>query len=209
MDEERYKSITDLAHAIAASAAAGKYYTKNRFDKEHYENILKYSREILSLGSDIPLEKAEELLEGNDGYQTPKVETRAIIFNDKDEVLLVKDHDGLWNPPGGWCEYNYSVFDNTIKEGLEETGHNIMPYRLAAVFDHRKDNNPRSMFSASKFFVLCRDLGGEFKENIETTEMGYFPLDKLPELNTHKTNLMQLELCLKASKAEVWETVFD
>ncbi|MCR4689310.1 MAG: NUDIX hydrolase N-terminal domain-containing protein, partial [Saccharofermentans sp.] len=104
MDEARYKSITELAHSIMASAAAGRYYTRNKFDKEHYDNILKCAQEIVSLGSDIPLELSRELLEGKDGYQTPKVETRAMIFNGKEEVLLVRDHDGLWNPPGGWCE---------------------------------------------------------------------------------------------------------
>ncbi|MCR4689419.1 MAG: NUDIX domain-containing protein, partial [Saccharofermentans sp.] len=150
-----------------------------------------------------------ELLEGKDGYQTPKVETRAMIFNGKEEVLLVRDHDGLWNPPGGWCEYNCSIFDNTVKEALEETGHKVRPYRLAGVFDHRKDNNPKSMFSAAKFFVLCEDLGGEFKANIETTEIGYYALDNLPEINTHKANMKQLELCLEAYKAETWETYFD
>jgi len=209
MDEERYKTLTELAHAIEASAAAGRHYTANKFDIEHYENILGCAQKLLSLGSDIPLDKAEELLEGHDGYQTPKVETRAIIFDDKDRILLVRDHDGRWNPPGGWCEYDYSVKDNTIKEALEETGHDVRPYRLAAVFDHRKDNNPKSLFSAAKFFVLCEDLGGEFKPNIETTEIGYFSLDDLPDINTHKANIEQLRLCLRAARSDHWETFYD
>ncbi|MBO4681968.1 MAG: NUDIX hydrolase N-terminal domain-containing protein [Clostridiales bacterium] len=203
------KRLSEIAHELAAIASAGKWYTHNKFDIEHYENILKLSRELLTIGTDIAPEKAEELLEGNDGYQTPKVETRAVIFNEKEEVLLVKDFDGKWNPPGGWCEFNLPIGANAVKEAFEEAGIKAEPYRLAAVLDHRKNNNPNSMFSSCKCFILCRDLGGEFAPNIETTEARYFPMDGLPELNTHKCSPAQLELCLKAFRAETWETVFD
>lgn len=203
------KRLSEIAHELAAIATAGKWYTKNKFDTEHYENILDLSRELLTIGTDITPEQAADLLEGNDGYQTPKVETRAIIFNEKEEVLLVKDYDGKWTAPGGWCEFNYSVWDNTVKEALEEAGIKAEPYRLAAVLDHRKNNNPNSMFCACKCFVLCRNLGGEFVPNIETTESGYFSLNDLPEINERKVNLKEFRLCLEAFRADTWETVFD
>ena len=154
------KRISEIAHELAAIASAGKWYTKNKFDVEHYEDILKLSRELLTIGTDITPEQAADLLEGSDGYQTPKVETRAVIFNENEEVLLVRDFDGRWNPPGGWCEFNYSIRDNTVKEAFEEAGIKAEPYRLAAVLDHRKNNNANSMFCAAKCFVLCRDNGG-------------------------------------------------
>ena len=203
------KRVSGIAYRLAAIATAGKFYAKNEFDKEHYENILKLSRELLTIGTDITPEHAEDVLEGMHGYQTPKVETRAIIFNEDDQVLLVRDFDGRWNPPGGWCEHNMSIFDNTKKEASEEAGLTVEPYRLAAVFDHRKNNNMNSLFSICKCYILCRNLGGEFVPNIETSETGYFSLDDLPEINTHKCNKRELEICLKAYKAETWETYFD
>ena len=203
------KRVSEIAYRLAAIATAGKFYAKNDFDKEHYENILELSRELLTIGTDITPEHAEDVLEGMYGYQTPKVETRVVIFNENDQVLLVRDFDGKWNPPGGWCEHNMSVLDNTKKEALEETGLTVEPYRLAAVFDHRKNNNPNSLFSICKCYVLCRNLGGEFVPNIETSETGYFSLDDLPEINTHKCNQRELEICLRAHKADTWETYFD
>ena len=95
MDDKR---ISEIAHELAAIATAGKFYTKNKFDTEHYENILALARELLTIGTDITPEQAAELLEGNDGYQTPKVETRAVIFNEEEKILLVRDFDGRWNP---------------------------------------------------------------------------------------------------------------
>ena len=206
MDDKR---ISEIAHELAAIATAGKFYTKNKFDTEHYENILALARELLTIGTDITPEQAAELLEGNDGYQTPKVETRAVIFNEEKKILLVRDFDGRWNPPGGWCEHNLSIYDNTIKEVREETGLTAEPYRLAAVFDHRKSNNANSFFSICKCFVLCKNLGGSFVPNIETTETGYFALDDLPDINTHKCTPRELEICLKAYRADAWETVFE
>lgn len=203
------KRLSEIAHGLAAIATAGKWYTKNKFDLEHYDDILKLSTELLTIGTDITPEKASELLEGKDGYQTPKVETRAMIFNEKEEVLLVRDYDGKWNPPGGWCEWNYSIKDNTVKEAFEEAGIKAEPYRLAAVLDFRKNNNPNAMFCAAKCFILCRNLGGEFKPNIETTESGYFALYDLPEINERKCSRKQFELCLEAYRADTWETVFD
>ena len=96
-----------------------------------------------------------------------------------------------------------------LYRGLEEAGIKAEPYRLAAVLDHRKNNNPNSMFCACKCFVLCRNLGGEFVPNIETTESGYFSLDDLPEINERKVNLKEFRLCLEAFRAKTWETVFD
>ena len=68
MDDKR---ISEIAHEIAAIATAGKFYAKDKFDVEHYEDILALSRELLTIGTDISPELAAELLEGNDGYQTP------------------------------------------------------------------------------------------------------------------------------------------
>ena len=55
--------------------------------------ILELSKELMTIGTDITPEHAEDIIEGMYGYQTPKVETRAIIFNEDDQVLLVRDFD--------------------------------------------------------------------------------------------------------------------
>ncbi|NLG19742.1 MAG: ADP-ribose pyrophosphatase, partial [Fibrobacter sp.] len=63
--------------------------------------------------------------------------------------------------------------------------------------------------SICKVFVLCELLGGEFSENTETTESGFFALGALPELFTEKNNYDQIKLCFEAKDAEHWETRFD
>ena len=202
-------NIVNLAHELQTLASAGILYSRQEFDKERYTRILEISAELISLVSDETYQKTLKIFEDNDGYQTPKLSTRSAIFNANDEVLLVKDYDGKWVMPGGWCDYNQTITENTKKEALEEAGLNVEPYRLVGLFDHHKRNNPESFFYGTHAFMLCRVLGGEFHQNIETTQSCYFPLNALPELNEHKTSKEQIAICHQAYKAEIWIPVID
>lgn len=203
------KTIVALAHELQALSSAGLQYSKLPFDRERYERIRDIAAELVAISSDEPLTKVKGLFEIDDGYQTPKISTRAAIFNEKDEILLVHDYDDKWVMPGGWCDYDQTIMSNTVKEAAEEAGLQVEPYRLVGLFDHRKRNNPNSFFYCVNVFLLCRVTGGEFHKNIETSESRYFPIELLPELNDHKTSKEQIMTCLKAHRAEVWEPIVD
>jgi ADP-ribose pyrophosphatase YjhB (NUDIX family) len=203
--EQRLK----LAHELQALASSGLLYTKDHFDAERFARIRDIAAELTSLDTGLPYPQVAQLFAANDGYQTPKSDTRAVIFNDRDEVLLVHDYDGKWALPGGWCDFDQTVASNVVKEAREEAGLEVLPGRLVCVHDHQRRNSPHSFFHCFHFFVLCEVVGGAFQPNEETTESGYFSLDQLPELNTHKTNPEQLALCLQAKHAAVWETIYD
>ena len=103
------------------------------------------------------------------GYQTPKLDTRAAIFKE-DKILLVREKNGTWSLPGGWVDVNVSVRENVIKEVKEEAGLDVRPELVIAVQDREKHNLPVYAYKVCKIFVLCSACGGEFQENIETTE---------------------------------------
>ncbi|MCC2743698.1 NUDIX domain-containing protein, partial [Phocaeicola vulgatus] len=71
--------------------------------------------------TDIPVQKVKDLFCNETGYQTPKLDTRAAIFQNG-KILLVKENSGKWSLPGGWVDVNVSVKENTIKEVKEEAG---------------------------------------------------------------------------------------
>ena len=52
-------------------------------------------------------------------------------------------------------------------------------------------------------------IGGSFKENIETTDSGYFLLNDLPELDEDKNVYSQIKMCFDAYQDENWQVVFD
>lgn len=194
---------------IQSLAQAGLTYTDNVYDIERYERLRKIAAEIIEEKSNISSEKVKDLFCNENGYQTPKIDTRAAIFKD-DKILLTYENNGTWSLPGGWCDVLESVASNTIKEVKEETGLDVETIKIIAVQDRNKHNKPIYAYGVCKIFVLCNVIGGEFIENIETTEIKYFSLDEIPNnLAEEKTNNEQIEMCFKAYKDEKWQTQFD
>ena len=194
---------------IQSLAQAGLTYTDNVYDIERYERLREIAAEIIEEKSNISLEKVKDLFCNENGYQTPKIDTRAAIFKD-DKILLTHENNGTWSLPGGWCDVLESVASNTIKEVKEETGLDVETIKIIAVQDRNKHNKPIYAYGVCKIFVLCNVIGGEFIENIETTEIKYFSLDEIPNnLAEEKTNREQIEMCFKAYKDEKWQTQFD
>ena len=182
---------------------------KNVYDIERYERLREIAAEIIEEKSNISLEKVKDLFCNENGYQTPKIDTRAAIFKDE-KILLTHENNGTWSLPGGWCDVLESVASNTIKEVKEETGLDVETIKIIAVQDRNKHNKPIYAYGVCKIFVLCNVIGGEFIENIETTEIKYFSLDEIPNnLAEEKTNNEQIEMCFKAYKDEKWQTQFD
>lgn len=203
------EKVLAWAQELQAISTAGLFYTKDRFDNERFERIQEIAAEMSSLVTDTPLEQIHDLFRQEYVYQTPKIDTRAIIFNDRDEVLLVRELDNTWAPPGGWCEYNLHPAANTVKEAREEAGLEVDAYRLVAVHDQHLHNKPYQFFYIERFLYLCHVLSGSFQENIETQESRWFSLDELPNLNAYKVSEAQLRLCLEAKYANTWETQYD
>ena len=194
---------------IQSLAQAGLTYIDNVYDIERYERLREIAAEIIEEKSNISLEKVKDLFCNENGYQTPKIDTRAAIFKD-DKILLTHENNGTWSLPGGWCDVLESVASNTIKEVKEETGLDVETIKIIAVQDRNKHNKPIYAYGVCKIFVLCNVIGGEFIENIETTEIKYFSLDEIPNnLAEEKTNNEQIEMCFKAYKDEKWQTQFD
>ena len=193
---------------LQSLAQAGLTYGRDVYDKERYERIREISAEIVAHLSEFPLEKVKDLFCNESGYQTPKLDTRAAIFEDG-KILLVRENNGKWSLPGGWCDINVSVAENTVKEVKEEAGLDVIADRIIAVQDRAKHNLPVYAYGICKIFVQCTVIGGQFKENIETTEYRYFAEGELPELAAEKNNEEQIQMCFAAYRSENWKTVFD
>ncbi|MDG3136628.1 NUDIX hydrolase N-terminal domain-containing protein [Streptococcus suis] len=198
----------EWAIRLQALAQTGLAYGKDIYDMERFEEIRQIAAEMLVEPSGQPLEVVKDLFCNETGYQTPKLDTRAAIFQE-DKILLVQENDGLWSLPGGWCDVDQSVKDNVVKEVKEEAGLDVEALRVVAILDKHKNNPAKSAHRVTKVFILCRLLGGEFQPNSETVASGFFSLDDLPPLYLGKNTAEQLALCLEASLSEHWETRFD
>jgi len=193
---------------IQSIAQNGLTYCKDIFDKERYERLREISAEMISTKTEIPKDKVKVLFCNEKGYQTPKIDTRAVIFLD-DKILLVRENNGKWSLPGGWCDVLESIGSNTVKEVWEEAGIDAEPVSIIAVQDRNKHNTPPYAYGVCKIFVLCNAVGGAFKQNSETTEAKYFTIENIPELAQEKCNIEQIKMCFEASKSDNWKTMFD
>ncbi len=202
------EDLIKWAVEIQSLAQSGLAYTDNVYDKERYERLREISAEILSKKSNLSLDKVKDIFCNESGYQTPKIDTRAVIFKDN-KILLARENNGKWSLPGGWCDVLESVASNTIKEVKEETGLDVKTNRIIAVQDRNKHNKPIYAYGICKIFIICDLLGGEFIENIETTEIDFFDVDELPELAEEKNNVEQIKMCFEAYKNENWQVQFD
>ena len=198
----------DWAIELQSLAQAGLTYCKDPFDRERYERIREITAEMLSDKTDVPVEKVKELFCNETGYQTPKIDTRAAIFRDG-KILLVRENNGKWSLPGGWCDVNVSVGENAVKEVSEEAGLDVTADRIIAVLDRAKHNLPVYPYGVCKIFVRCSVIGGSFKENTETTGFDWFDEENLPELAEEKNNAEQVKMCFEIYRNPQLPVIFD
>lgn len=193
---------------LQSLAQAGLTYGRDAYDLERYTRIREIAAQMLADRTDLPVEKIKTLFCNETGYQIPKLDTRAAIFQDG-KILLVRENNGTWSLPGGWVDVNVSVKENTVKEVKEEAGLDVTADRIIAVQDRAKHNLPLYAYGVCKIFVLCTVTGGQFTENIETTGFAYFPPDALPRLAEEKNTAEQIAMCFAAAADPGWQTQFD
>ena len=172
--------LLEWAVRIQGIAQAGLTYGRDAYDKERYEQLRAIAAEMVVEKAEISVEKVKDLFCNEEGYQTPKVDTRGAVFREG-KILLVHENNGTWSLPGGWCDVDQSVASNVIKEVKEETGLTVLAEKLIAVQDWRKHNVCNYIYGVVKVFILCQEVGGAFAENIETTGIQYFGRNELPD----------------------------
>lgn len=205
-----HNKITDWAIRIQSIAQAGLAYGENEYDRERYGELRLIAAEMITSETHQPIETVQAYFCNESGYQTPKIDTRAAVFKDG-KILLVQEKNGTWSLPGGWCDVDQSVASNAVKETKEEAGLDVYADKIIAVQDWRKHNKCNLPYGVIKIFVLCKAIGGEFSENIETIGTQYFPKNELPvHIANEKTTVEQILMCFDANDAgDSWATKFD
>jgi len=166
---------------VLSVAKIGLKFSTDPYALENYEELETLAIQVLkeNVDPDIRINIYER-----DIYPTPNVSVRVIIFNEKDEILLVKEKDfGTWSVPGGWCDVFESSSETAKKEVRQETGLTVKIDRLLAVLQREKYKEYRTLLSEYVHYYSATVLHGTLTPNHETTEVAYFPLDHLPELS--------------------------
>lgn len=205
---EKSKELILMAQRIRALAANGLTYSLSEYDTERYEELTGISDRMVSLLTGCDVAELKACYHPSKEYVTPKVDIRAAVFNEKEEILLVKEKsDGHWSLPGGWADVGYSPKEVAVKEVGEETGLDVRPLRLLAVMDMSKHPHPLIPFYVYKFFILCEIVGGAFTDVFDIEDKGFFKQDQLPPLSLERVLPEQIDYlfaCYRHPRREVY-----
>jgi ADP-ribose pyrophosphatase YjhB (NUDIX family) len=202
--------IFEKIKRIQALAEIGLHFAENTFDRERYEELQEIALQMLEHITDVPLEKIRPIIQENDGYKTPKVDVRAVVFNEENQILLIQEKvDKKWAMPGGWSDISYSPSEVAEKESFEEAGIKVKTIKLLAVLDKQKQNMPPEFEYVYKIFLLCKMLDNNISVGTETSDVGWFDENDLPELSTPRNTLEQIKMMFEFHRKERTETCFD
>jgi len=193
--QSKGNELITLAQRIRAMSQTALTYSSNDYEIDRSKELIEISDRIVSLVSGVSEEEINACYSLTKEYATPKVDIRAVIFNDRDEVLLVKEQaDGRWSLPGGWSDVGYTPREVVVKEAKEETGFDVRVVRLLAVMDKRCHNHPASSLYIYKMCFLCEITGDGDELTFDILDRGFFALDNLPPLSLDRILPEQIEL---------------
>ncbi len=200
----------EWAREIQALAQTGHHYARDDFERRRAERFLEIAAEIVAEHGNIPCDQARLAFSAQPGYVTPKVDVRGAVFR-QEELLLVREAiDGGWTLPGGWADVGEGPRAAVEREVREEAGLQVRATRLVGAYDANRVEESMPLFHAYKLVFLCEILGGEVTASPETTELGFFPFDGLPEpFSPHRTAPRHLGDALAALRDPSRPTVFD
>jgi ADP-ribose pyrophosphatase YjhB (NUDIX family) len=184
----------EMAKRLLAITQAGLEYSENKYDIDRYNQIRQLGLEIMHDFCEMPMKSLINIFSIERGYPTPKVDVRGIVFRG-DKILMVKETvDNRWSVPGGWADIGFTPFEVAKKEVREEAGLEVLPVKLLAVLDKKCHDHPPDLYHIYKIFVLCKETGGILQNGMETSDTGFFSLDKLPPLSEPRITEAQIKL---------------
>jgi ADP-ribose pyrophosphatase YjhB (NUDIX family) len=209
MEELQIPLWLDWARRIEALAQAGLHYSENEYDKERYRQLKELSAEIVASHTHLSREEILSHFALADGYSTPKVDVRAAVVEDG-KLLLVRERvDGGWTLPGGWVDVGDLPAAAAERETREESGYLVRAERLVGVYDANRLGELR-FHHAFKLVFLCRLTGGDAATSYETTEVGWFAPDEIPQpFSGERTKRRHIEDIFRAAGDPGFQTVFD
>ena len=185
---------------MLAITDTGLTYTRDPFDRERYENLRQILWSVLQDQTELKQEELTAVLKPTGSYATPLMDVRAWIVQDQKICLVRGQGEDTWALPGGFGEVGYSPKENIRKEVQEETGFFAEIGSLLAIFDTNRFQMQSKQYA--KFVFDCRLLDGDFQENQEVAELGFFDISALPPLSEKRITKEQMDILWQVYQGE-------
>ena len=176
-----------LAREIYTLSQAGLTYSGNEYDIQRYKRLQEISAEMLASQSELSRDAILQSFSMQSGYATPKIDVRGAVIRDGKILLVCEKADGRWAMPGGWGDIGDAPAAMVAREVWEESGFRVSVDKLVGVYDANR-LQPLEFYHVYKLVFMCAITSGEATTSIETLDVDFFELDKLPPLSETRTN---------------------
>lgn len=211
LQEEKFQEYYDFIIKVLSIAKIGRVFSKDPYALDNYEQLEKLAMKELEDFEHIKFNKPN--LFDREIYPTPSVSVRTCVFNDKNEVLLVREFpEERYSLPGGWCDLYDAPSEAAKEECEQEAGAKIKNLKLIGILNR----TPFKIFPAGtpihksvpEYVIIFRaELDGVLKEHLyETDDVGFFNIDKLPPLSYKVSEGEVKKMILAAKNGKV---IFD
>lgn len=181
----KYDELYNYLLKIHSIAKIGLTYSKDAYALENYNEINSITKEMLENLQNVKIERNNYFVQ--DYYPTPNVSTRTFIFNDKGEILLVRESDtNTYSVPGGWCDLYDSPVEAAKNEVSQEAGIEVDIVRLLGITERTPFKANRSI--PEYMLVFLGKMKGPFHRHThETNDVAFFSFDNLPTMSNKVT----------------------
>jgi ADP-ribose pyrophosphatase YjhB (NUDIX family) len=198
-----------VAQRIQAISQTGLAFAQNPYDVGRYRELSEIAASMMAGPEPAQVTLAAGVFSSERGYATPKVDVRAAVLREGRLLLVREREDGCWTLPGGWADVGQSAAECVEREALEESGYVVKATRLLACWDRNKHSHPPYPFYVYKLVFECEFVGGAPAASDETSEVGFFGEDQIPELSRARILPDQIRFVFDALRNSWMPAAFD
>ena len=198
----------DWASRLNAIAQNGLTFSHDPFDIERYTSVRNIAAEIMAAHTGVETTLVRDFFAREEGYATPKVDVRGVVFRDGTLLFVKEPADGFWSLPGGWADVGESPSEAVVREVFEESGYTTHAVKLLALYDRNKHAHPPFPHHAYKLFIRC-ELLSQVPAGSHEAEARFFEEDALPELSLPRVTAEQIARLFEHYRHPNWPADLD
>ena len=178
----------EWAREIQGLCQTGLAFAGTDYEVQRYTRLNEIAAEMIAGHTEISWDELVANFSAQPGYATAKIDVRGAVLRDGRILLVQERRDQKWCMPGGWADVGDIPSEMVAREVLEESGFEVLPRKVVAVFDANRGGEPLEFYHAYKIIFLCEITGGEARASDETMDVGFFSFEDLPPLSSIRTN---------------------
>jgi 8-oxo-dGTP diphosphatase len=129
------------------------------------------------------------------------VSVGGLVYNKKNEILLVKNKRRGWEFPGGQVENGETLTEALIREIKEESGIKIKVLKMVGIYSkvtpHEGYNGVKIVPTQVNIDFICKYISGKLMLSDETTDYGWFKKDGIKGMITNKIYQIRIKTMLE------------